>query len=114
MSHSFIKTSFARAIGLLDTASSLLMCVESPMGNGSLIHSIYRGVEIIIGRLSLATDLLVLYMEGYDVILGMDWLGGYRAMVDCYDYCVFHSEERYDPGSDASSRVRVTHTLILY
>ena len=67
------------------------MCVESPVGSGALIHSICRGVDILIGRLSLAADLLVLDMEGYDVILGMDWLAGYRATVDCYERTIVFS-----------------------
>ena len=61
------------------------------MGSGSLIHSICKGVDIMVRRLSLAANLLVLDMEGYDVILGMDWLAHNRAMVDCYERTIVFS-----------------------
>ena len=40
------------------------------------------GVEI--GRFTLPADMLVLDMHVHDVIIGMDWLADYRAMIDCF------------------------------
>ena len=40
--------------------------------------------EIKIGDCTMEMDLVVLEMEDYDVILGMDWLSKYHACVDCY------------------------------
>ena len=37
-----------------------------------------------IGELVMPADLIVLAMHDFDVILGMDWLGRYRACMDCF------------------------------
>ncbi|MQM03872.1 hypothetical protein Taro_036657 [Colocasia esculenta] len=37
----------------------------------------------MIGELNLRADLVCMPIEGYDVILGADWLSTYRANVDC-------------------------------
>ena len=39
-------------------------------------------IEVVGGRLSFA--LVLLDMPGFDVILGMDWLSSYCAVIDCY------------------------------
>ena len=36
-----------------------------------------------IGRVIFPSDLFVLDIEGLDVILGMDWLGKYKATIEC-------------------------------
>ena len=45
------------------------------------------GVEI--GSLVLPADMLVLDMHENDVIIGMDWLAAYRAMIDCFGGSIF-------------------------
>ena len=61
-----------------------MTCVDSPLGSGSLIFFICRGVGVEIGSLVLPADMLVLDMHEHDVIIGMDWLASYRAMIDCF------------------------------
>ena len=82
--HCFIATHFAKALGLLATAESTVTCVDSPLGSGSLIFFICRGVGVEVGGLVLPADMLVLDMHVHDVIIGMDWLVAYRAMIDCF------------------------------
>ena len=82
--HCFIATHFAKALGLLATAENTVTCVDSPLGSGSLIFFICRGVGVEIGSLVLPTDMMVLDMNVHDVIIGMDWLADYRAMIDCF------------------------------
>ena len=72
--HCFIATHFTKALGLLATAESKVTCVDSPLGSGSLIFFICRGVGVEIGNLVLPADMLVLDMHEHDVIIGMDWL----------------------------------------
>ena len=83
-SYYFIATSFAKATGLLSKEESTVTCVDSPLGNGSLIFIIRQGVGIEIGSLILPADMLVLDMFEYDAIIGMDWLVAYRSMIDCF------------------------------
>jgi len=63
--------------------------LEIPLGVTTPIGSIYRVNQIaqnctiiILGRLFLG-DLILLGIQGYDVILGMDWLNWYQATIDC-------------------------------
>ncbi|GFZ03498.1 hypothetical protein Acr_16g0001220 [Actinidia rufa] len=47
------------------------------------IHSVYNSCEIRVNDVSLYVNLIPLEMHGFDVILGMDWLSFYRALIDC-------------------------------
>ncbi|XP_013624819.1 PREDICTED: uncharacterized protein LOC106330989 [Brassica oleracea var. oleracea] len=42
-----------------------------------------RRVLLVICENMFLADLLVVPLKGYEVILGMDWLSGYRAQLDC-------------------------------
>ena len=42
-----------------------------------------RRVPLVIYEKLFLADLLVVPLKGYEVILGMDWLSGYRAQLDC-------------------------------
>ena len=44
---------------------------------------LYKDVPLKIGRVVSTSDLYVLDMEGLDVILGMYWLGKYKATIEC-------------------------------
>ena len=41
------------------------------------------GVPVVIQDTILRANLLVMPMERFEVILGMDWLSGYHAHLDC-------------------------------
>ena len=78
--HSFISTSYANALGLkLERVENLLL-IESPMGTNFRVDRICKGCVITLADV----DLMILDMIGYDVILEMDWLTVYRALVDCH------------------------------
>ena len=51
------------------------------MGTNSRVDRICKGCIITLAN---KVDLRILDMTGYDVILGMDWLTVYRALVDCH------------------------------
>ena len=42
-----------------------------------------RVVPVVISERELCADLVMLDMTNYDVIMGMDFLSKYRAMIDC-------------------------------
>jgi len=59
------------------------LCAATPVGSIYQIESVVRNYPITIhGRVFLA-DLVSLEIQGYDVILGMDWLAKQKATVDC-------------------------------
>ena len=57
--------------------------MSSPLGIRARIGMICRGCELEISRILLTTDLRVMDMSKFDVILGMDWLTTYRVVIDC-------------------------------
>ena len=54
------------------------------MGTNSRVDRICKGCIITLADKALKVDLRILDMTGYDVILGMDWLTVYRALIDCH------------------------------
>ncbi|WP_375667702.1 hypothetical protein, partial [Bartonella sp. AC130YNZD] len=64
-SHSFIASSFACALG-----------------------NVCRACDLMVADNYLTFDLILLDMHTFDVILGMDWLGTFRASIDGYAHRV--------------------------
>ena len=81
--HSFISASCANALGLKSERVENLLLIESPMGTNSRVDRICKGCVITLADRALNV-LRILDMTGYDVILGMDWLTVYRAVIDCH------------------------------
>ncbi|XP_024017846.1 uncharacterized protein LOC112090539 [Morus notabilis] len=48
------------------------------------VMSVCKSCEITIGGERVRADLIILPMSLFDVVLGMDWLSEYGAIVDCY------------------------------
>ena len=55
------------------------------------IEVVFRSCVInIVGR-ELFADLILLHMRDFDVILGIDWLSTYHAIVECFEKrVIFH------------------------
>ncbi|GFZ05260.1 hypothetical protein Acr_17g0008320 [Actinidia rufa] len=72
---------------LMDSAISIVAS-----GDSMLCDRVYNSCEIRVNDVPMYVDLIPLEMHGFDVILGMDWLSSYRALIDCeLKRVVFHS-----------------------
>ena len=60
------------------------LLVSTPMGDVVLVTMVYKDCELKIGKKELNVDLIPLAIHDFDMILGMDWLSFYRAVIDCY------------------------------
>ena len=60
------------------------LVLSTPIGGLSKVTLIYKICQLFIGEHQFSADLFVFPMSEFDVILGMDWLTKYQAMVDCY------------------------------
>ena len=49
---------------------------------------LFREVPVRIGKIQFLSDLFSLEMDVLEVILGMDWLGRYMAVIDCEEQSV--------------------------
>ncbi|XP_070045700.1 uncharacterized protein [Nicotiana tomentosiformis] len=54
------------------------------MGDSIIVDHVYRSCLVVIGGFKTRVDLLVLSMVNFDVILGIDWLSPYHAILDCH------------------------------
>ena len=89
--HSFVSPSFACHLGKEPELLDFLMMVDIPIGDSLVTDLVYRSCVVQIADRDLLVDLILLDIQDFDVILGMDWLSTYHASVDCYSKCVtFH------------------------
>ncbi|XP_027171567.1 uncharacterized protein LOC113771150 [Coffea eugenioides] len=82
--HSFVKPSFMSGIDVQPVKLPFDLEVRTPMGNKNVITSlVYKNCEFWIGERKMLVDLISLDRKGYDVIIGMDFLGYHHAKLDC-------------------------------
>ena len=83
-SHSFISSSFVYALGLDTELLDFFLCVKTLVGGKVLLDRVCRACDLVIADHVFTFDFIVLEMDAFDVILGMDWLSMFRATIDCY------------------------------
>jgi hypothetical protein len=87
-SFSCVPESFVDICSLSVEYMSSCMSVSTPLGSRSVLNRICKAVDIELGGRHLPADLVVLDMLDFDVILGVDWLVKYHAVVDCHNLVV--------------------------
>jgi len=58
--------------------------IGTPMGNMIETNIVYVDVGVSLSRYETQVDLIPLELHDFDIILGMDWLSKYKALIDCY------------------------------
>ena len=54
------------------------------VGKPIVANQVFKGCIIQVGGHELVADLILLDMQDFNAILGMDWLFAYRAKIDCF------------------------------
>jgi hypothetical protein len=54
------------------------------LGKNVIIDHVYKGINVDINGCEMRVDLLPLELYDFEVILGTDWLGMYRAQTDYF------------------------------
>ena len=83
-SRSFISSSFALHADRELTPLKSRLVVTTPLGEGILRTSVFKGCEILVEGVVLKANLIPLEMTDFDVILGMDWLSNHRASMNYF------------------------------
>lgn len=83
-SHSFISSSFVHALGLKTELLDFFLCVENLVGGKVLLDRVCQACDLVIADHLFSFDFVVLEMDVFDVILGIDWLSTFRATIDCF------------------------------
>lgn len=81
--HSFVSMHFIKHIPKISVSTPYQLIVCTLMGVSRVTEEKYHNCDIYIRSEVLPRDLITLSFEGYDVILGMDWLYKHYAQVDC-------------------------------
>jgi len=82
-SRSFINPAIVKRIACAVEDMNVHLCVSTPIGFVYPADQIVRDCPIVIQNREFFADLVVLGIQGYDVILSMDWLIVYQATIDC-------------------------------
>ncbi|KAA0041470.1 ty3-gypsy retrotransposon protein [Cucumis melo var. makuwa] len=85
-SHSFISSVFVQHVGLKVEPLNGVLSVSTPSGEVLLSKEKIKACRVEIANQMLDVTLLVLDMQDFDVILGMDWLSANHASIDCFWY----------------------------
>jgi hypothetical protein len=80
--HSFITASWVEAYNLPITTMSTPIQIDSA-GGRIRADSICLNVSVEIRGIAFPTNLIVMGTQGIDVILGMNWLDKYQAIISC-------------------------------
>lgn len=62
--------------------------ISIPLGENVDIDHLYKGIKVDIKGCEMSANLIPLELHDFDVILGMDWIGTYRAQLDCFEKTV--------------------------
>ncbi|KAL0561162.1 hypothetical protein IC582_001582 [Cucumis melo] len=100
-SHSFISSVFVQHVGLEVEPLGSVLSVSTPSGEVLLSKEKIKACLVEIANHVLDVILLVLDMQDFDVILGMDWLSANHASIDC-----FGKEVVFNPPSGPSFKFR--------
>ncbi|RVW85873.1 Retrovirus-related Pol polyprotein from transposon 17.6 [Vitis vinifera] len=80
-----VIVSFASLLGLPVASMNFDLIVATPMGDSVVASRMIRNCIVMIGYREMPVDLVLLDLQDFDVILGMDWLASYHASVDCFE-----------------------------
>ncbi|XP_073033825.1 uncharacterized protein [Primulina eburnea] len=91
--HSFISEEFMHTISVEPTVVHVQFNIVLPSGEEIWTNSIIKACPVLMGSRLLYADLIVISMVAFDVILGMDWLSAYRAVIECVSKIVKFLED---------------------
>ena len=67
------------------------LVVATPMGVSVMTSKMLRDCLVMIGYREMPVDLVLLDLQDFDVILGMNWLTSYHASINCFGKMVIFS-----------------------
>ncbi|XP_070057455.1 uncharacterized protein [Nicotiana tomentosiformis] len=86
--YSYVSSYFASCLVMPCNSLSAPIYVSMPVGDSIVLDRIYLSCVMSIGSHETSVDLLLLDMVDFDVILGMNWLSPYHAILDYHDNMV--------------------------
>ncbi|XP_073122203.1 uncharacterized protein [Henckelia pumila] len=81
--HSFISVKFMMKLGIMPDESVSGFSVSLLSGRELKSNQVVRDCKIQMQGLDMYADFIVLEMEDFNIILGMDWLTRHEAFIEC-------------------------------
>ncbi|XP_070034381.1 uncharacterized protein [Nicotiana tomentosiformis] len=82
--YSYVSSYFASYLVVPRDSLSAPVFVSTPVGDAIFVDHVYRSCVVTLGSLETHVDLLLFDMVDFDVILGMDWMSPYHAILNCH------------------------------
>ncbi|XP_070028720.1 uncharacterized protein [Nicotiana sylvestris] len=82
--YSYVSSMFSRFLAISPEPLGTSIHVSTPVGDSVFVDRIYRSCVVTFYVFETREDLLLLDMIDFEVILGMDWLSPYHAVLDCH------------------------------
>jgi len=82
--HSFVASRIVEKLGKCLNKVDKGFIISTPLGETVNIDCVYKEIRVSINGLEMRVYLLPLELYDFEVILGMDWLGKYKAQIDCF------------------------------
>ena len=82
--HSFISMGFISNFIVESQPIDCSIVVSLPTGDSRIAESVYLDNRVIIGGQEFMSDLILLDIHDFDVILDIDWISRHHATVNCY------------------------------
>jgi hypothetical protein len=83
--HSFISAKYARRFHINLEPMEVRVVVFTLVGKSVICRKIVMGCPIYIEGRTLIANLIVFDIEGFDIILRIDWLSSNHAIIDCHN-----------------------------
>ena len=96
-SHSFVSASYVKAHDMKVDIGNHEWHVRIPIRETHVSKAICMRCPLTIGYLKIPADLVVMEMNDFDIILGIDWLSEYYAFIDCRKKKVYLKSQIGEP-----------------
>ncbi|XP_070023193.1 uncharacterized protein [Nicotiana sylvestris] len=82
--YSYVSSLFAHFLGIPCESLGTLVYVSTHVGDSVIVDQIYRSCIVTFFGYDTRADFLLLDLIDFEIILGMDWLYSYHAILDCH------------------------------
>ncbi|XP_070035069.1 uncharacterized protein [Nicotiana tomentosiformis] len=82
--YSYVSSLFAHYMDVHCESLGVLVYMSTPVGDYVVVDRVYRSCIVTFCGYETKADLPLLDMTDFEVILGMDWLSPYHAILDCH------------------------------
>jgi len=82
--HCFVSPELVKIGGFRKEPNTDYGMVRAAGGQAMYPTGLVRGISVVVNGVNMPADLIIVPLKKHDVILGMDWLGKYKAHIDCH------------------------------